>query len=140
MALRERGRSAACLLACAPARAHARPPAHRLTHRSLLSSGPRLAAGPVRQCLLGEMDLEVHLTSTTGHGGCLLRLVRLQRIARLGEAELVAARCVVGRDMRDGAGQIVRYVKNAHGCGCVSVASAQAPILAAFRKHETFVF
>ena len=43
-------------------------------------------------------------------------------------------------DMSDGAGQIVRYVKNAHGMGCVRVASAQAPVLPAFRKHQTFVF
>ncbi len=47
---------------------------------------------------------------------------------------------LVAVDMREGAGQIVRYVKNAHGVGCVRVASAQAPVLAAFRKHAAFVF
>ena len=47
---------------------------------------------------------------------------------------------LVAVDLSDGAGQIVRYVKNAHGCGCVRVASAQAPLLSAFRKREVFVF
>ena len=47
---------------------------------------------------------------------------------------------LVAVDMSDGAGQIVRFVKNAHGFGRVRIASAQAPVLQAFRKHETFVF
>jgi protein-L-isoaspartate(D-aspartate) O-methyltransferase len=47
---------------------------------------------------------------------------------------------LVAIDLRDGAGQIVRYVKNAHGIGCVRVASAQAPVLSAFKKPESFVF
>ena len=47
---------------------------------------------------------------------------------------------LVAVDMSDGAGQIVRYLKNAHGFSRVRVASAQAPVLPAFHKHETFVF
>jgi protein-L-isoaspartate(D-aspartate) O-methyltransferase len=47
---------------------------------------------------------------------------------------------LVAVDLSDGAGQIVRYVKNAKGFGCVRVASAQAPLLAAFRKQSGFEF